>query len=53
MIKLKMVGAVCSDLPGALCSGQVGAVSSGQVGAIYARFPVGFSLFILIFLNLH
>jgi len=26
MIKLKMEGAVSSDLPGAVCSGQVGAV---------------------------
>jgi hypothetical protein len=26
MIKLKMEGAVSSDLPGAVCSGQVGAI---------------------------
>ena len=40
MIKLKMVGAVSSDLEGALCSGQVGAILSGQVEAVYAESPI-------------
>jgi hypothetical protein len=40
MIKLKMVGALCSDLEGALCSGQVGAVSSDLEGALWVKFPV-------------
>ena len=40
MIKLKMVGALSSDLEGALCSGQVGAVSSDLEGAVWLKFPV-------------
>ena len=40
MIKLKMVGALSSDLEGAVCSGQVGAVSSDLEGAVCLKFPV-------------
>lgn len=40
MIKLKMVGAVSSDLEGAVCSGQVGALSSDLEGAVWLKFPV-------------
>ena len=39
MIKLKMVGALSSDLEGALCSGQVGALSSDLEGAVWLKFP--------------
>ena len=41
MIKLKMVGALSSDLEGALCSGQVGALSSDLEGAVWLKFPRG------------
>jgi len=40
MIKLKMVGAVSSDLEGAICSGQVGALSSDLEGAVWLKFPL-------------
>ncbi len=40
MIKLKMVGALSSDLEGALCSGQVGALSSDLEGAVWLKFPL-------------
>ena len=39
MIKLKMVGALSSDLEGAVCSGQMGAVSSDLEGAVCLKFP--------------
>ena len=50
MIKLKMVGALSSDLEGAVCSGQVGAVSSDLEGAVCLKFPVeaGLGIFITI-----
>ena len=40
MTKLKMVGALSSDLEGAVCSGQVGAVSSDLEGAVCLKFPI-------------
>ncbi len=49
MIKLKMVGALSSDLEGALCSGQVGAVSSDLEGAVWLKFP---SFYCIVYWNM-
>ena len=44
MIKLKMEGAVSTDLPGAICRGQLGAILWGRMGAVYVKFPALISL---------